>query len=60
MDDRIARHHRIYAVRAHLLEMAGDLEAARSMYWMAARQTASLPEQHYLRTRAARLTGLDF
>jgi len=60
MDDRIARHHRTYAVRAHLLEMAGDLEAARSMYWMAARQTASLPEQHYLRTRAARLTGLDF
>jgi hypothetical protein len=28
-DDRVARHHRLEAVRAHLLEMAGDLDVAR-------------------------------
>jgi predicted RNA polymerase sigma factor len=55
-DDRMARNHRLYSVRAHLLEMAGDLEAARSMYWIAARQTSSLRERRYLGTRAARLT----
>jgi predicted RNA polymerase sigma factor len=55
-DDRMAKHHRLYAVRAHLLEMAGDLEAARTMYQTAARLTASLPEQRYLQTRAAWLT----
>jgi predicted RNA polymerase sigma factor len=31
-DDRVARHHRVPAVRAHLLEMAGDLVAARAAY----------------------------
>jgi len=46
-DERLAGHHRLHAVRAHLLEMAG--------YRTAARLTTSLPEQHYLQTRAARL-----
>ena len=54
-DDRIAGHHRLDAVRAHLLEMAGDLDAARSSYRAAARRTTSLPEQRYLEDRAARL-----
>jgi RNA polymerase sigma factor (sigma-70 family) len=54
-DDRIAGHHRLDAVRAHLLEMAGDVEAARASYRTAARRTASLPEQRYLEARAARL-----
>jgi hypothetical protein len=36
--------------------MAGDLEAARSSYQVAARRTTSLPERRYLETRAARLT----
>jgi RNA polymerase sigma factor (sigma-70 family) len=54
-DDRMAGHHRVDAVRAHLLEMAGDLAAARSGYRTAARQTTSLPEQRYLEARAARL-----
>jgi predicted RNA polymerase sigma factor len=54
-DDRMAGHHRLDAVRAHLLEMAGDLTAARSGYRTAARQTTSLPEQRYLEARAARL-----
>jgi RNA polymerase sigma factor (sigma-70 family) len=54
-DDRIAGHHRLDAVRAHLLEMAGDVAAARASYRTAARRTASLPEQRYLEARAARL-----
>jgi RNA polymerase sigma factor (sigma-70 family) len=55
-DDRMAGHHRVHAVRAHLLEMAGDREAARAGYRDAARRTTSLPEQRYLEARAARLT----
>jgi RNA polymerase sigma factor (sigma-70 family) len=55
-DERITQGHRLDAVRAHLLEMAGDLDGARAAYQRAARTTGSLPEQHYLSLRAARLT----
>jgi predicted RNA polymerase sigma factor len=54
-DERMAGRHRLDAVRAHLLEMAGQLDAARSGYLRAARRTASLPERRYLESRAARL-----
>jgi RNA polymerase sigma factor (sigma-70 family) len=54
-DDRLAAHHRLDAVRAHLLEMAGDPAAARASYRAAARGTTSLPERRYLEGRAARL-----
>jgi RNA polymerase sigma factor (sigma-70 family) len=54
-DQRLSRHHRVAAVRAHLLEMAGDLDAARSAYRLAARRTMSEPERRYLEERAARL-----
>jgi RNA polymerase sigma factor (sigma-70 family) len=54
-DDRLAGHHRLEAVRAHLLEMAGDSVAAAERYRTAARRTTSLPEQRYLEARAARL-----
>jgi RNA polymerase sigma factor (sigma-70 family) len=54
-DDRMAGNHRVDAVRAHLLEMAGDREAARDHYLQAARRATSLPEQRYLRARAAQL-----
>jgi RNA polymerase sigma factor (sigma-70 family) len=54
-DDRIAGLHRVPAVRAHLLEMAGDEAAARGAYLEAARRTTSVPEQRYLEDRAARL-----
>ncbi len=47
--------HRIHAVRAHLLEMAGDAHAARSAYLSAANATTSIPEQRYLTARATRL-----
>jgi RNA polymerase sigma factor (sigma-70 family) len=53
-DDRMSGHHRLHAVRAHLLEMAGDRAGARAGYETAARLTTSIPEQHYLRSRAAR------
>ncbi len=49
--------HRIEAVRAHLLEEAGELLAARDAYRRAGEMTASLPEQRYLALRAARLNG---
>jgi predicted RNA polymerase sigma factor len=55
-DDRLTRHHYLDAVRARLLEMAGDTAAARAAYRQAARRTTSLPEQRYLESRAARLT----
>jgi RNA polymerase sigma factor (sigma-70 family) len=55
-DDRMAEHHRLVAVRAHLLEMVGDAAAARDAYREAARRTTSLPEQRYLEGRAARLS----
>jgi RNA polymerase sigma factor (sigma-70 family) len=54
-DARMAHTHRLDAVRAHLLERAGDRVAARECYLRAARRTASLPEQRYLTLRAARL-----
>jgi predicted RNA polymerase sigma factor len=54
-DERLAGHHRLDAVRAHLLEMAGDRNAARAMYRTAARRATSIPEQRYLESRAARL-----
>jgi RNA polymerase sigma factor (sigma-70 family) len=54
-DERIAGHHRLEAVRAHLLEMAGDQEAARTSYQAAARLTTSAPERRYLEGLAARL-----
>ncbi|GAA0935536.1 RNA polymerase sigma factor [Nonomuraea longicatena] len=45
-------HHRLYAVRAHLLELAGEREAAVAAYREAARRTTSLPEAAYLSGRA--------
>ena len=54
-DDRMTHTHRLEAVRGHLLELAGDPDAARESYRRAARMTASVPEQRYLAMRAARL-----
>jgi RNA polymerase sigma factor (sigma-70 family) len=54
-DDQLTHSHRLHAVRAHLLELAGNPAAARESYLQAARMTASLPEQRYLSLRAARL-----
>ena len=56
-DSRLANHHRMDAVRAHLLESAGDHELAVEHYRAAARKTSSLPERNYLLTKAARLSS---
>ena len=56
-DGRVAGHHRLDAVRAHLEEMAGDRDAAVTHYRAAARRTTSIPEQRYLLERAARLAA---
>ena len=54
-DPRIAGHYRIAAVRAHLLEMSGDREAALAHYREAAAATASPAERQFLLMKAARL-----
>lgn len=54
-DPRLADNHRLDAVRAHLLEQAGDTTSAIHHYLAAARRTTSVPERDYLHTRAARL-----
>jgi RNA polymerase sigma factor (sigma-70 family) len=54
-DKQLAEDHRLYAVRAHLLEMTGDMAAARDAYLAAARRATNLPQQRYLNHRAAKL-----
>ena len=53
-DPSLRGHHRVDAVRAHLLEELGNRDAAREHYLRAAQRTRSLPEQRYLLARAAR------
>ena len=54
-DERLATHHRLVAVRAHLLEMSGEPAAARDQFREAARLSTSLPERRHLERRAAAL-----
>ena len=54
-DARLRGHHRLHAVRAHLLEMQGRRAEARSEYLEAASRTSSVPEQRYLLMKAAKL-----
>ena len=54
-DKQLAEDHRLYAVRAHLLEMNGETAAAREAYRAAARRARNLPQQRYLIGRATRL-----
>lgn len=54
-DERISKDHRLFAVRAHLLEMSGDVPGAQAAYEEAAGRTTSLPQQRYLRARASKL-----
>jgi RNA polymerase sigma factor (sigma-70 family) len=55
LDEPLTGHHRLHAVRAHLLERAGREDEAVGEYETAAARTTSVPEQHYLTTQAARL-----
>ncbi|HEX4292414.1 MAG TPA: DUF6596 domain-containing protein [Trebonia sp.] len=54
-DERMAGHHRLLSVRAHLLEQAGDTAGAYEHYRRAAKSTASLAERRYLESRASRV-----
>ena len=54
-DRRIAEHYRMDAVRAHLLEMAGNWQEAANCYRAAAGKAVNLPERNYLLLQAARL-----
>jgi RNA polymerase sigma factor (sigma-70 family) len=51
-DPALAGHYRVSAVRAHLLDMAGDRDEALAHYLRAARLTLSVPERLYLKSRA--------
>jgi RNA polymerase sigma factor (sigma-70 family) len=54
-DPRMAKHHRLHAVRGHLHELAGDAPAAKEGYRTAARLSSNAPERRYLYEKAARL-----
>ncbi len=54
-DKSLRANHRLHAARAHLLALAGRRAEARTAYLTAARFTTSIPEQHYLNTRATAL-----
>lgn len=56
-DGRLSTDHRFFAVRAHLREMTGETVGALGDYRRAAEMTASLPQQHYLNARIARLAA---
>jgi RNA polymerase sigma factor (sigma-70 family) len=56
-DKRMAKHHRLLAARAHLLELAGEPAAAAKAYAQAARLSTSAPERRHLATQAKRLSS---
>jgi RNA polymerase sigma factor (sigma-70 family) len=55
VEERLSGQHRLDAVRAHLLEMAGDTTAAAEHYAAAAALATNLPERHHLSRQVARL-----
>ncbi|MGW1339753.1 RNA polymerase sigma factor [Kribbella sp. NPDC002412] len=57
LDNELAGHYRLDAVRGHLHEMRGDTEVAAQHFREAARRTTSKPERDYLSTKAAAITG---
>ena len=54
-DPALARSHRLDAVRGHLLELAGDRDAARESYRRAMAGAVSPAERHHLALKAAEL-----
>ncbi|WP_129644370.1 RNA polymerase sigma factor [Peristeroidobacter agariperforans] len=54
-DERLRGNHRLEAVRAHLLERAGERARAVELYQAAAAKTNSIPERNYLMLKAAKL-----
>jgi predicted RNA polymerase sigma factor len=56
-DPRLAGDYRLHAVRAHLLEMAGDRPRAREAYLAAVERAPNLAQKRYLNAQAARLVS---
>ncbi len=56
-DRHMSGHHRLHAVRAHLLEQAGEHAAAQAAFAEAARRATSIPEQRYLQAQTTRLSS---
>jgi RNA polymerase sigma factor (sigma-70 family) len=57
LEVHLSGHHRLDAVRAHLMEMGGDLERAIGLFRQAAARTTSAAEREYLLTHAAELAA---
>jgi predicted RNA polymerase sigma factor len=57
LESQLGDHHRLHAVRAHLLELAGHREDARGAYAAAAARATNMREQQYLTMRAAALAA---
>lgn len=55
LQERLGDNYRLDAVRAHLLEMSGDIAAAVEHFDTAAKHTTNLPERDYLIAKAAKL-----
>lgn len=53
-DERLRGTHRLDAVRAHLLDRAGERDKAVELYREAASKTTSIPERNYLLMKATR------
>jgi predicted RNA polymerase sigma factor len=58
-EDDLGDHHRLHAVRAHLLERSGDPDAALVEYRAAADGARNQRERDHLTTQAARLASRD-
>src|SRR5215217_6219118 len=54
-DRAMSGHHRLHAVRGHLLERAGDPMAARAAFEEASRRATSIPEKRHLQARVNRI-----
>jgi predicted RNA polymerase sigma factor len=57
LEGDLGDHHRLHAVRAHLLERAGDPDAALVEFRAAAEGARNQREREYLTTQAARLAS---
>ena len=55
LDARLPGHHRLAAVRGHLLERAGRPQEAADQLLLASQGTTSIAERDYLRLQVARL-----
>ncbi|WP_350348946.1 DUF6596 domain-containing protein [Agromyces sp. G08B096] len=57
LEPALAGHFRVFAVRGHLLELAGRPHAARVEFEHAAARALNAAERHYLEAKAAALAG---